>query len=346
MELRHLRYFLAVGEALNLTKAAARLRVAQPALSRQVQDLEHEIGVNLLHRGSRGVRLTAEGRLFLEEARELLKRTDESVEKVRALVRGEYSELHVGYRLPTMEILPPALAAFQKAMPGVKLLLHDLSFDELITGLRNATLELAITLLPTSEQIPGIEFESLRTYPYCVVLTAAHPFARLKSVPLKKVAAEPLLSLRRKDYRKYLERIFAPTGIKPRIAVECDTFGSILIEAEAGRGIALWIPIAAGTRLLYRPLTGTTEALSVGIARARKGDVTPAGEKFCEILRKISAARAIRRRRSGKIMTETAEGNLNEKSLTYVGYDEACNQRNGINGLNGHPRKLVRGIPL
>src|ERR1700726_1036405 len=113
MELRHLRYFLAVGEASNFTKAAARLRVAQPALSRQMQDLEDEIGVELLLRSPRGVTLTAEGRLFLEEVRELLKRTDESVEKVRALVRGEYGELRVGYMSnPTVEILPPGLAAF------------------------------------------------------------------------------------------------------------------------------------------------------------------------------------------------------------------------------------------
>jgi len=90
MELRHLRYFLAVGEALNFTKAAAQLRVAQPALSRQVQDLEDEIGADLLRRSRRGVTLTAEGRLFLAEVRELLARTDELVEKVRALVRGEY----------------------------------------------------------------------------------------------------------------------------------------------------------------------------------------------------------------------------------------------------------------
>ena len=76
MELRHLRYFLAVGEALNFTKAAARLRIAQPALSRQIQDLEDEIGVDLLRRSPRGVMLTAEGKLFLEEAREMLKRGD------------------------------------------------------------------------------------------------------------------------------------------------------------------------------------------------------------------------------------------------------------------------------
>ena len=128
MELRHLRYFVAAGEALNFTEAAARLRVAQPALSRQVRDLEDEIGVDLLRRSPRGVTLTAEGKLFLEEVRELLKRTDESVEKVRALVRGEYSELRVGYA-PTLavEILPPGLAAFRKSVPTTKVLLYELS---------------------------------------------------------------------------------------------------------------------------------------------------------------------------------------------------------------------------
>ena len=272
-----------------------------------MQDLEDEIGVDLMKRSPRGVTLTAEGKLFLEEVRELLKRADESVEKVRALARGEYGELHVGYApSPTVEILPPALAAFQKAVPRVKLLLHDLSSDELITGLRDASLELAIMVEPIGEQTAGIEFESLRTYPPCVALTAAHPFARLKSIPLEKLAAEPLVGFRRKDYPEYyyaLDRMFAPIGEKPRIAVECDTANSLITEVEAGRGIALSSPIfkiVTGKRLLYRPLTGTTEALSVGIARATKGDVTPAGEKFCEILRKISnGANAAKPRRRG-----------------------------------------------
>ena len=279
---------------MNFTRAATQLRVAQPALSRQVQDLEDEIGVDLLRRSPRGVTLTAEGKLFLEEIRELLKRADESVEKVRALARGEYGELHVGYApSPTVEILPPALRAFQKAVPRVKVLLHDLSSDELITGLRNATLQLAIMVPPTGDQTTGIEFEVLRTYPLCVAMSAVHPFARLKSIPLEKVAAEPLVSLRRKDYsesREVLDRIFAPIGAKPRIAVECDSASSLITEVEAGRGIALASTIfklVAGKRLLYRPLTGTTESMPVGIARATKGDVTPAGERFCEILRKI-----------------------------------------------------------
>jgi DNA-binding transcriptional LysR family regulator len=292
MELRHLRYFLAVGEASNFTKAAAHLRVAQPALSRQIHDLEEEIGVNLLRRSSRGVTLTAEGKLFLEEVRELLKQADASVGKVQALARGEYGELHVGYApLPTTAILPPALAAFQKTVPRVKVVLHDLSSDELIAGLRNGALELAITVEPTGEQTTGIEFEVLRTQPLWVAMTPAHPFARLKSIPLEKLAGEPLVCLRRKDYPEYyrfLQRLFGPIHAKPRIVVECDGTSSLITEVEAGRGIALASPnfkLVAGKRLFYRPLSGTTEVASVGIARATKGDVTPAGEKFCEILR-------------------------------------------------------------
>ena len=295
MELRHLRYFRAASEALSFTKASAELRVAQPALSRQVQDLEDEIGVDLLRRSPRGVTLTTEGKLFLQEVRELLKRLDESVEKTRALARGEYGELHIGYApVPTAEILPPALEAFRKAVPRVKLVLHDLTSDELIAGLRNATLELAVMVQPTGEQTAGIEFETLRSYTWSVALTAAHPFARFKSLTLKKLAAEPLVALRHKDYSEYhriLERIFAPASAKPLIAVECDSASSLIMEVEAGRGVAVVtanLKLKGGERLLYRSVAGLTETQSVGIARATKGDVTPAGEKFCEILRQIS----------------------------------------------------------
>jgi LysR family transcriptional regulator, benzoate and cis,cis-muconate-responsive activator of ben and cat genes len=296
VELRHLRYFLAVGEVLNFTKAAARLRVAQPALSRQIQDLEDEIGVDLFRRSPRGVMLTAEGKLFLEEVRELLKHATESVERVRALARGQYGELHIGYiPIPTVEILPPALEVFRKSAPHVKLVLHDLPTDELIAKLRNATLELAIMVQPVGEQTVGIEFEILRNYPWCVALNASHPFARLRSIALEKVATEPLVGLRRKGYSEYyriLDAIFAPVSAKPRIAVECDSESSLVVEVEAGHGIALVttiLKLMSGKRLLYRPLTGTRETQSVGIARGTKGDVSPAGEKFCEILRQISS---------------------------------------------------------
>jgi DNA-binding transcriptional LysR family regulator len=255
-----------------------------------MRDLEDEIGVDLLRRSPRGLSLTPEGKFFLEEARELLKFSSESVKKVHAMVRGEYSELHIGYRI-YMETLPRALAAFQKAGPGVKVLLHELPFDELMAGLRDAALALAVVLRPTRERVAGIEFESLHTYPMYVVLNAEHPLARLESIPVEKLTAEPIVGLHIDGYRSYLDRIFACTGLKPRMALECDTFGSALIEVEAGRGITFCAPIrklADDKRVLYRRLTGTTEALSARIARAKKRHVTPAGEEFCDILRKVS----------------------------------------------------------
>jgi DNA-binding transcriptional LysR family regulator len=124
------------------------------------------------------------------------------------------------------------------------------------------------------EQTAGIEFELLRAYPLCVALSAAHPFARLKSIALEKLAAEPFVVLRREDYSEYdriLDRIFAPISAKPRIAMECDSASSLVMEVEAGQGIAvvtMILKLVAGKRLLYRPLTGTTEAQSVSIARA------------------------------------------------------------------------------
>jgi DNA-binding transcriptional LysR family regulator len=295
MELRHLRYFVAAAEALNFTKAAALLRIAQPALSRRVQDLEDEIGVDLLKRSPRGIVLTAEGKVFLEKTRHLLKLADESVEQVRALARGEYGELHVGYApVPTVEILPPALSAFQKAFPRVRVLLHDLSEQELMEGLRNGKLELALMPRGPGAESVGLEFETLRSYPLCVVVAPTHRFARRKTITLEMVAAEPMIGFNRKDYPEYylsLDRLFGPLGIELRIIVECDSASSLITEVETGRGVAIASPIlkqVSGKRLLYRPLTGTTEAMSVGIARATKGDVTPAGEKFCEILRKPS----------------------------------------------------------
>src|SRR5215510_8895124 len=147
---------------------------------------------------------------------------------------------------------------------------------------------------PIGEQTAEIEFETLRSYMWCVVLSRAHPLARLKSIPLEKLADESLVILSRKSYSEYhriLEHIFAPVPGKPRIAMECDSESSLFMELEAGRAIALVTTIAklaAGKRLVYRPLKGTTEGQTVGVARAAKGDVTPAGEKFCEILRKVS----------------------------------------------------------
>jgi DNA-binding transcriptional LysR family regulator len=291
MELRHLRYFVAVAEALNFTKAATRLHLAQPALSRQVADLEDELGVDLLRRTSHGVVLTEEGKLFLEEARGILKRTDESVTKVRALARGEFGELQVGYVPPLdLHILPRALAEFQKTTPGVKVVLHDLGTDELCHELRNGKLHLALMMQPSEELTTGIEFEEIGRYPFFVAMASGHPLTKMKAISLEILAKQPLVVLDRKknsEFHRILKRVFAP--LRPNIASESDSVNSLITEVGAGKCVAVVSQLfkeAIGKRLLYRRLENAEVTMGVGIALAKNGDLPPAGEKLCATIRK------------------------------------------------------------
>jgi DNA-binding transcriptional LysR family regulator len=292
MELRHIRYFVAVAEALNFTKAATRLRVAQPALSRQVADLEDELGVDLLKRTSLGVVLTAEGKLFLEEARAILKRADESITKVRALARGEFGELQVGYVPPLeLHILPRALAEFQKTTPGVKVVLHDRGSDELCDELRKGTLHLALMMQPSEELITGIEFEEIGRYPFFVAMASGHPLTRTKVVSLETLAKQPLVVLDRRrnsEFHRILKRVFAP--LHPNIVTENDSVNSLITEIGVGKCVAVVSQLfkeAIGKRLVYRKLVNTDVAMCVGIARAKNGDLPPAGENLCATIRKV-----------------------------------------------------------
>src|SRR2546422_2007752 len=137
VELRHLRYFVAVAEMENVSRAALKLHVSQPALSRQIRDLEDELGFLLLERSARSVRLTDAGRAFLSEARAVLQRVEDAVQVARVIATGGSGELHVGYAPSlTARILPQTLRAFQAELPNVRVKLHDFSTEELLAGLR------------------------------------------------------------------------------------------------------------------------------------------------------------------------------------------------------------------
>jgi DNA-binding transcriptional LysR family regulator len=294
MELRHLRYFVAVAEALNFTKAATGLRLAQPALSRQVADLEDELGVDLLSRTSHGVRLTEEGKLFLAEARVILTHVDSSVAKVRALARGEFGELQVGYVPPLdLHILPRSLAEFHRTTPGVKVVLHDLGSDELCRELRSGTLHLAVMMQPSEDATAGIEFEEIGSYPFFVAMASGHPLTRMKAVRLESLARQPLVVLDRRrnsEFHRILKRIFAP--LRPNIASETDSINSLITEIGTGKRVAVVSQLfkqAIGGRLLYRRLIDVDAAMCVGIARTKAGDVTPAGEKLLATIRQTAS---------------------------------------------------------
>jgi len=288
MELRHLRYFVAVAEALNFSRAAARLRLTQPALSRQIRDLEDELGAPLLDRGPRFVKLTEAGITFLPEAKAVLLRADEAVQAVRAVMNGERGQIQVGYApSPTVELLPCALHAFQNLAPGVRVMLHDLSSEEMLAGLHSGKLDLCLMVKPSEKALRGLKFDLLREYPTCVAMSPRHPLAKLKSVSLKQLVQEPLLAYARADYPEYhamLEEVFRLCAIKPRVVEEHDSASGLITATEIGRGVAL-VPACfahfTGGRIKLRPLLPAPAPLSVGAAYVA-GKISGVTRKFLE----------------------------------------------------------------
>lgn len=291
MELRHLRYFVAVAELENVSRAALRLHVSQPALSRQVRDLEEELGFPLLRRSAKAVQLTDAGRVFLTEARAVLARTEAAVAAAREVATGRRGELHVGYApVPTVRLLPPTLRAFQTEVPGVRVKLHDLSPEEMLAGLRKGSLQIAFLVRPTRAMLRGLRFEALVQDELRVAVPHGHRFARLRAVPVAALAAEPLVAYSRKDYPEYhdtLETLFATSAVRPRIVEEHDSGVSLVTAVEAGNGLALvsqTLACTTGPRLKLLPLTPAPAALVVGAATV-KGPVNAAAETFLRCAR-------------------------------------------------------------
>lgn len=290
VELRHLRYFVAVAEMENVSRAATqKLHVAQPSLSRQIRDLEDEVGVQLLERTAKSVRLTDAGRAFLEEARAILKQADEAVVKVRAIAGKLETELRVGdWPLGTGRIMPELLRAYEQAMPKVHVKLHDWSVDKNIDGVRDGRLQLAIVLPPLKgNAVAGLRFEELATVRVCLVVSCDHSFARKQSVSLADAAREPFIGLIREKYlryQEYMDATFARVSKKPRVIEEHDGWTGLFSSVSAGRGVAISSTAFSylfGDRIKCLRLTPEPKRVVIGIV-TRKGKLSPAAEKFCQ----------------------------------------------------------------
>jgi len=297
MELRHLRYFVAVAEEENVTRAAMKLHVSQPGLSRQIRDLEDELGFLLLERSAKSVRLTPAGQMFLAEARAVLKRAEEAIQAARAVADGQGAELHVGYATsPTVKLLPPTLRAFQAQMPSVRVKLHDLSTEEMLGQLREGKLEMAFMVKPSAALLRGLNFEELARDDMCVAVARNHPFAHKRTVSLVEVAKEPLIALNRKDYPDYhesLEAMFADVKAKPRVAEEHDSVSSLITSVEAGSGVAIVsesINCISGPRLKLVPLLPKVAPLVVGATWGKQNKMGTAAEKFLRCARVAAEA--------------------------------------------------------
>src|ERR1017187_2435257 len=171
MELRHFRYFVAVAGEENVSRAALKLHVSQPGLSRQIRDLEDEIGFQLFERSAKSLRLTEAGKIFLNEAHAVLLHAEDAVQKARAVSGGATGEINVGYAPSlTVQILPAALRAFQEKFSNVRVALHDLSTEEMLVQLGERKLQMALTVRPPAKLLRGLRFVELARYATCAAV--------------------------------------------------------------------------------------------------------------------------------------------------------------------------------
>ncbi|MDI1336558.1 MAG: LysR substrate-binding domain-containing protein [Lacunisphaera sp.] len=261
MELRQLRYFLTTAELLNFTRAAERHRVAQPALSRQIRSLEDELGVRLLERDSRRVALTAAGHLFLQDIREIMEQLEGAEARIKRFHREGRQPLQLGFA-PSLvgNRLPAIIQILSDRRPDLQITLHDLTNEDMITGIRDRQLDAA--LLPAAA-VPRSELFTvwpLHTITFAVVFPAGHPLARKKRVQVADLRRENLIAYDRRhypDYWKLIREIYTQAGLPLMVDAEVDGGGSLLASVQSGQGVAIvstTLRATAPRTVEFRPL--------------------------------------------------------------------------------------------
>jgi DNA-binding transcriptional LysR family regulator len=295
VELRHLRYFVAVAEELHFSRAAARLHVAQPALSQQIRQLERELGLPLLTRTKRRVALTEPGRAFLAEARRTLSDAEGAVRAARRAAAGETGRLRVGYvDLATWAIFPTVVRAFRERFPAVDMTLSELHREPQREALLRGELDVGFfTLLPRNHGLAG---QRVALDPLMVALPEGHPSTAHARVSLTALAAEPWVLFPRELKTHYMELVLEAcdaAGFTPRVVQEASQLHTLAGLVGAGVGVAL-LPGAMATApragVVFRPLAGQAPALPLHVVW-RQGEVSATVAQFVAVTRDLLHAR-------------------------------------------------------
>lgn len=231
MELRHLRYFVAVAEALNFSRAAAQLHVTQPALSRQVRDLEHELGCLLLRRGANArTELTSEGRHFLAGARELLA----AAGRLTASVHAQGARLRLGhYGVLWLDYYSPVLRRFAKQHPKVVLEPVELTPRELAGALRRGEIDLALVGLTDAGMRKEFQTQQVAAFPAQLALPATHPLAKRRKLRFEELRDADWATWDEKEFpgrKQLLLDACRQAGFRPRIVLETDSMASLFVH--------------------------------------------------------------------------------------------------------------------
>jgi DNA-binding transcriptional LysR family regulator len=296
-ELRQLRYFVAIAEEGSLTRAAARLHIAQQSLSQQVRTLEAQLGATLFERSSRGVTLTDVGAVLLREARPVLARAERAAEAVRRAARGEQGELRVGF-LSTVanSFMAPVVRTFRERHPGVTLHTEDLAIAALVAGLRDGTLDAGLSRPPL---VDDLATEVVLREPVAAVLPEGHRLAGRAELTLADLAGEPWVLTPRSSWppwHRLFDEDFARAGFRPRVVQRGTTPQGLLALVAAGVGVTRLMLSSRSLRdggVVFVPLAGDEACVVLVWREDAPNPILPAlREVVHEVARTIDAAPA------------------------------------------------------
>jgi DNA-binding transcriptional LysR family regulator len=286
VELRHLRYFVAVAEELHFGRAAQRLHISQPPLSLQIRQLEEEIGVDLFNR-KRRVELTPAGREFLDHARGVLQQVNQGVRSAQRVHRGESGELSVGFMSSmAYTYLPWLLRIFRERFPDVQLVLDEQDTWTQFRALRDRRINVGIVRGPVDE--PSLTGVTVLSEPLVVALPSDHRYAKARSLSITRLANDPLIMFPRRIGGPLNELVLGlcqRAGFTPRISQEAIQLHVVVSLVSARIGIAI---VPASTQLLplegvvFRPLGERSARIEIAVA-FRSGDPSPVVREFLEV---------------------------------------------------------------
>lgn len=292
MELRHLRYFLAVASELHFARAAQRVFISQPALSQQIRSLEHELGLKLLERNRRGVRLTPEGAAFLVEARAVVQQAEHAAAVAQALAEGATGRLRLSH-LRTMPTGRPEVivSEYRRRFPGVELIPDSGTTASNVQRLRNGDLDVAFVMAPIIKAA-DIACVAIGTEPIVVAMPRGHPLSRRRRIQRRDLAGIPLLSFPRQfspgHYDSSLSQIFGSPAAANIVRTEPSEDRS-LVGVSEGAGISLILAERAATLrypgVVYRRFTDPEPTGVLGVAF--REPPPPAARRFVDLAQEI-----------------------------------------------------------
>ncbi|MDB5754503.1 MAG: LysR family transcriptional regulator [Massilia sp.] len=291
MELRHLRYFIAVAEELHFTRAAERLHIGQPPLSHAIQVLEADVGARLLDRSKRWVRLTEAGKLFLADARRILALAEQAAETARRAERGEAGELRIGftYSTPLTPLFAEVINRYRQQFPLVTLTLHEMATMRQLDAIGQRGLDLGFIRPPELAIAPAIGLTPLREDPLVVVLPVGHRLAAKEAIAIRELAELPFVMYppdAGTGIYPQIHRLCRAAGFVPRIAQTAGEASTIIGLVAAGSGITLLPSSFDRIRMdgvCYRPISDR-EATTMLLLAQRAGEHAPLIDAFVALV--------------------------------------------------------------